>query len=223
MTATDAVLIDALGTLVDLEPPWIGLRSSVPESISDDDLVSAVRTEMAYYREHASEGRDEESLADLRERCATLLSDQLGHPIPPDLLVESIRFAPFPDARAALESLRDRGLKVVCLSNWDVSLTEVLEQCGLMEVLDEVVSSAQAGASKPSPEPFLLALELAGCDADAAIHVGDTLDEDVVGAQAVGVRPLLIDRDSSAPGSELPADLQVITSLGEIELHLEEA
>lgn len=221
MTATEAVLIDALGTLVDLEPPWVGLRPLVPEEISDQDLVGAVKAEMGYYREHASEGRDAESLAELRDRCATVLSDQLGHEITADQLVEAIRFSPFPDAQSALEGLRDREIRIICLSNWDVSLGEVLDRCGLMSLLDDVVSSAQAGSSKPSPDPFLLALELAGCEADQAIHVGDTLEEDVVGAQGVGVRPLLLDRDSSVPDSELPEGLKVISSLEEIEHHLE--
>jgi len=221
VTATEAVLIDALGTLVDLEPPWVGLRPLVPEEISDQDLVGAVKAEMGYYREHASEGRDAESLAELRERCATVLSDQLGHEITADQLVEAIRFSPFPDAQSALEGLRDREIRIICLSNWDVSLGEVLDRCGLMSLLDDVVSSAQAGSSKPSPDPFLLALELAGCEADQAIHVGDTLEEDVVGAQGVGVRPLLLDRDSSVPDSELPEGLKVISSLEEIEHHLE--
>ena len=221
MTATEAVLIDALGTLVDLEPPWVGLRPLVPEEISDQDLVGAVKAEMGYYREHASEGRDAESLAELRDRCATVLSDQLGHEITADQLVEAIRFSPFPDAQSALEGLRDREIKIICLSNWDVSLGEVLDRCGLMSLLDDVVSSAQAGSSKPSPDPFLLALELAGCEAEQAIHVGDTLEEDVVGAQGVGVRPLLLDRDSSVSDSELPDGLKVISSLEEIEHHLE--
>jgi len=221
VTATEAVLIDALGTLVDLEPPWVGLRPLVPEEISDEDLVGAVKAEMGYYREHASEGRDAESLAELRDRCATVLSDQLGHEITADQLVEAIRFSPFPDAQSALEGLRDREIRIICLSNWDVSLGEVLDRCGLMSLLDDVVSSAQAGSSKPSPDPFLLALELAGCEAEQAIHVGDTLEEDVVGAQGVGVRPLLLDRDSSVSDSELPDGLKVISSLEEIEHHLE--
>jgi FMN phosphatase YigB (HAD superfamily) len=220
VTATEAVLIDALGTLVDLEPPWVGLRPLVPEEISDQDLVGAVKAEMGYYREHAAEGRDAESLAELRDRCASVLSEQLGHEVTADQLVDAIRFAPFPDARSALEGLRDREIRIVCLSNWDVSLAEVLDRCGLMPMLDEVVSSAQAGSSKPSPDPFLLALELAGCEAGQAVHVGDTLEEDVAGAQGVGIRPLLLDRDSSTPDSELPEDVTVISSLDEIEHYL---
>ena len=64
---TRAVFLDALGTLVELEPPWISLRNRVPDEVSDDRLEAALRAEMAYYREHAQEGRDESSLADLRQ------------------------------------------------------------------------------------------------------------------------------------------------------------
>ena len=75
---TKAVFLDALGTLVELEPPWISLRDRVPEEIADERLVAALRVEMAFYKEHAHEGRDAESLADLRRRCAELLSSELG-------------------------------------------------------------------------------------------------------------------------------------------------
>lgn len=223
MPATEAVLIDALGTLVDLEPPWVSLRPLVPDEVSDEQLVDAVKAEMAYYREHAVDGSDSESLSELRERCAGVLSDSLGHRVEVDELIDAIRFAPFPDARSSLEGLRDRGMKVVCLSNWDISLAEVLDRCELLPLLDEVVSSAQAGAAKPAPDPFLLAIELAGCDADSAVHVGDTLEEDITGALGVGIRPLLLDRDSSLPDSEVPPEVPVITSLAEIEHHLGEA
>ena len=80
-----------------------------------------------------------------------------------ETLVDSIRFAPYPDAVPALEGLRSRGLKLVCVSNWDCSLGAVLERCGLAEHLDGAVSSAEAGARKPDPAIFEPALALAGC------------------------------------------------------------
>lgn len=209
--------------MVDLEPPWVSLRPLVPDEVSDEQLIDAVKAEMSFYREHASEGRDSDSLSELRDRCAGVLSDSLGHRIEVEQLIDAIRFAPFPDARASLEGLRDRGLKLVCLSNWDISLAEVLDRCELLPLLDDVVSSAQAGASKPSPDPFLLAVELAGCDSDSVVHVGDTLEEDVVGAMEVGIRPLFLNRDSSVPDSEVPSGVSVITSLSEIEQHLGES
>ena len=74
---TRAVFLDALGTLVELEPPWVALREWIPAEVSDERLVAAVRVEMGYYREHAHEGRDADSLADLRERSARVLSREL--------------------------------------------------------------------------------------------------------------------------------------------------
>ena len=88
---TRAVFLDALGTLVELEPPWVLLRERVPAEVSDERLVAAVRKEMAFYREHAHEGRDPESLADLRERCAKVLSAELGVEIGAAELVEAVR------------------------------------------------------------------------------------------------------------------------------------
>jgi putative hydrolase of the HAD superfamily len=190
-----AVFLDALGTLVELEPPWVSLRDRVPAEVSDDRLIAALRAEMAYYREHAHEGRDEASLAELRERCAAIVSQKLGLEISVDELVEAIRFFAYPDVVPALSELRDRGLTLVAVSNWDCSLPRVLERCGLDGLLDGTVTSAVAGSRKPDPGIFGAALELAGCDPSDALHVGDTAEEDVVGANAAGIRPLLIDRD----------------------------
>jgi putative hydrolase of the HAD superfamily len=208
---TRAVFLDALGTLVELEPPWISLRDRLPAEVSDEQLKDAVRAEMAYYREHADEGRDEASLADLRVRCAAVLTERLGAEITVDELVEAIRFEAYPDAIPALRELRDRGRRLVAVSNWDYSLPSVLERCGLGGLLDGAVSSAVAGARKPDPAIFAAALELARCGPEQALHVGDTPEEDVAGARAAGIRSLLIDRTGN--GGD-------IASLAEIDQHL---
>jgi putative hydrolase of the HAD superfamily len=57
-----------------------------------------------------------------------------------------------------------------------------------------VVTSAGSGVRKPDPAIFAAALELAGCGADEAVHVGDTVAEDIAGAEAAGIRALLLDR-----------------------------
>jgi putative hydrolase of the HAD superfamily len=208
---TRAVFLDALGTLVELEPPWVSLRERIPAKVSDERLVAAVRVEMGYYREHAHEGRDAASLADLRERSARVLSRELAVDVSVDQLVESVRMTPYPDAVPALTALRGRGLRLAAVSNWDCSLAAVLERCGLAELLDGAISSAEAGASKPDPAIFVSALELVGCEPAEALHVGDTREEDLVGARAAGIRALLLDRDG---------DDGDISSLSEIEEHL---
>jgi putative hydrolase of the HAD superfamily len=208
---TRAVFLDALGTLIELEPPWLSLRPRVPSEVSDERLQEAMRMEMAYYRDHAHEGRDDASLADLRDRCAALVSQQLDVEITADQLVASIRFASFADAAPALRDLRAVGSRLVCVSNWDCSLRSVLDRVGLGELIDGAVSSADAGHRKPDPAIFRKALELAGVGPDQALHVGDTPDEDVEGARAAGIRALLIDRSG---------DRGDISSLSEIREHL---
>lgn len=195
---TRVVFLDALDTMVELEPPWIHLAAALGIEV-DERVIGAVRVEMGYYKEHAHEGRDEDSLEALRSDCAELLSDQLGREVSVAAMMSSIRFRAFDDAAPALRELRSIGLKPICVSNWDVSLGEVLERCGLEGLLDGVVSSGAVGRRKPDPAPFDAALALAGCAPREAIHVGDSPEEDLAGAEAAGVRAVLIDRSGNWP------------------------
>jgi putative hydrolase of the HAD superfamily len=198
------VLLDALGTLVELEPPW-PLLAAVLRIEPGERVERAMRAEMHYYRDHSHEGRDAESLADLRRRCAQIVSAELGREVTPEQLMASIRFRAFSDAPPALAELRGMGIRLVCVSNWDVSLPSVLDRCGLAQGLDAVVTSAVAGARKPDPAIFAAALELAGCEPGEALHIGDTEDEDVQGARAAGIRALLISRDGGGDIESLAA------------------
>jgi putative hydrolase of the HAD superfamily len=202
---TKAVLLDALGTLVELEPPWEHLARELGIE-ADERMVTAVRAEMDYYKQHAHEGTDARALAELRDQCAQVLTRELGRDVSVEQMMAAIRFRPYPDAPPALEALGSRGLRLVCVSNWDISLTDVLERCGLLETLEGVVTSAAAGARKPDPEIFEVALEVAGVAAEEALHVGDTDDEDVSGARAAGIPVLLLDRDGGGD----------VASLGEV-------
>jgi len=210
MTPTRAVFLDALGTLVELEPPAVHLRRVLNDELPEERLDAAVRAEMNFYRDHSHQARDPASLAVLRERSAAVLSEQLGRPVDVETLMSAIRLRAFPDAAPALTALRGHGLKLVCVSNWDCALPQVLEGLGLGARLDAAVSSAAAGARKPDPAIFAPALKLAGCDAREALHVGDSAAEDIAGARAAGIRGLLIDRGG---GGDL-------ASLSEIEDHL---
>jgi putative hydrolase of the HAD superfamily len=193
------VLLDALGTVIELRIEAAGaLREAFP-------------LEMAYYREHAHEARDARSLADLRRRCAELLSRETGRPVTVDEMMAAIGFRAYPDAAPALEELGRLGMRRVCVSNWDYALPDVLERCGLGAAFDAVVTSAAAGARKPDPEIFRVALEAAGCGPDDALVVGDTAEEDVAGAHAAGIPALLIDRDG---GGDIESLTEIEPRLG---------
>ena len=209
-TTTRAVLLDALGTLVELEPPWVPLAAVL--EMDQAEVANAVRAEMDFYKEHSHEGKDEASLAALRARCADILSWELDREVPLETMMESFRFRAFDDARPALDELREAGLRLVCVSNWDISLSEVLDRCGLGDAVDGVVTSAASGVRKPDPAIFHAALDLAGCGADEALHVGDTVAEDVAGAGAAGIRALHLDRKGGGDIASLAEVADAVTS-----------
>ena len=217
---TRAVLIDALGTLVSMRPPAPrlreALRSATGLDVGEQAAADAFRAEIAYYLEHHLEGRDAASLDDLRDRCAAVLQGALRAPAIPrravrQAMLEALRFDRYPDAEPALRALRAGGLRLVVASNWDCSLSGVLREAGLRELVDAVVSSAAAGVAKPDPRLFAAALDAAGCDSAEALHVGDSVANDVAGARAAGVRAVLLRRDGPATGP--PAGAPVIASL----------
>jgi putative hydrolase of the HAD superfamily len=210
-----AVLLDAMGTLLTFEPPAPLLRAELRRAgvqVSAEAAKAAIRDEIAYYRAHLHEGRDAASLADLRRRAAEAMRPALG--VDGDLteaLLASLRFHAFPDAAPALMELRSRGLRLVVVSNWDHSLHERLAETGLAPLVDAAVASAELGHAKPDQAIFEHGLELAGVEAGAALHVGDSQREDVEGALAAGLRAVLVAR-----GERPPAAVPVIGSLAEL-------
>jgi putative hydrolase of the HAD superfamily len=218
----NVLLVDALGTLLALEDPAPRLQAELARrfgaQVSEVAARDAIAAEIAYYRSHFDEGRDPASLADLRGRCAEALRSVLpadgrlsgvGTAELTEALLASLHFSAFDDARPALELARARGQRVIVVSNWDVSLEEVLSRVGLAAHLNAVVTSASVGVRKPAVAIFERALALAGARAHEAVHVGDSVEDDVAGAQAAGIEPVLVRRDGGAgpPGVRTIATL----------------
>jgi putative hydrolase of the HAD superfamily len=216
---TRAVLIDALGTLVELQPPAPRLQALLEAEglpVSLEQAQAGFRAEIAYYLAHHLEGSDRAALEDLRDRCAAVMLEalelpSLDHARARRAMLGALEFRPYEDVDPALRALRARGMTLVIVSNWDCSLADWLGPAGLLELVDAVVTSAEVGVAKPDPEVFHRALALAGVGPEAAVHVGDSPDNDVAGARAAGVRPVLVSRRSSTP-----ADVEVIRSLTEL-------
>lgn len=203
MTPIRAVFLDAFGTLVELDPPGPRLREQLRVhagvQVSDEDATRAFRAEIRYYLAHHLEGRDDASLGELRDRCAAVIAEELAlDGVRPGAvraaMLGALHFRAFPDAVPALQALRDLGLRLLAVSNWDCSLPRALAFAGLDGLLDGVVASATVGAAKPDPRPFEAALAAAGVRPGEALHVGDSPVNDLEGAQAAGLRAVLIDR-----------------------------
>ncbi len=210
-----AVLLDAMGTLVELEPPAGHLVAELAARgvhVAQSDAARAIGAEIALYRAEHDSAVDAASLAALRDRCAAVVAAELGglpHGLALDALLGAIRFRPYPEVPRALAALRARGHRLAVVSNWDVSLHDVLVRTGLDRLLDAVVVSALAGVAKPDPAIFALALERLGAPAAGAVHVGDDPELDVAGARAAGIDAVLLSRDG-VPG---PPGVRTIASL----------
>ena len=223
VSAVRAVLVDVLGTLVELRPPAPALRRALREEagvdIGDETAQRAFGAEIEHYRAHHLEGGTPEGLERLRDDCAAVLHEAIGEPdldraLVREAMLAALEFAPYPDAAPALRELRRRGLRLVAVSNWDCSLAKWLERARLGELLDGAVSSAAAGEAKPAPAPFRAAIELAGVAPAEAVHVGDSPVADIEGAAGVGVRAVLIDRARvSDPAAGRIASLAEVASL----------
>jgi putative hydrolase of the HAD superfamily len=99
----------------------------------------------------------------------------------------------YDDVPAHLAAWHGSGLRLAVVSNFDSRLEGLLEGLDLARWLELVVVSSRAGAAKPSPDPFLQALDGLGLAPQQAWHVGDS-PEDRAGAQAAGLRCLLVRR-----------------------------
>lgn len=106
------------------------------------------------------------------------------------------RFQLFPDTIPAMRALRARGWSTVILSNHVPELPSIVEGLGLGQFVDDTLSSARTGFEKPHPEAFRLGLR--GMDDSAAWMVGDNPVADVGGAEAVGIRAILVRRTDPA-------------------------
>ena len=84
-----------------------------------------------------------------------------------------------------------RGIAIVIVTNSDGRAEENLAGCGFAGL--PVIDSAVVGAAKPDPRIFHAALARAGVAPDEAVHVGDTLANDVAGARAAGITPIHFD------------------------------
>ncbi|MDQ3668742.1 MAG: HAD-IA family hydrolase [Actinomycetota bacterium] len=189
----DAITIDALGTLVDLNDPTEPLAAALRErgvERTTEEVRHAFAAEAAYYVPRSHEGRDASSLARLRRECARVFLVDLDADLDPDEFarpfVDALSFRLVEGARDALDQLRAGGLALACVTNWDCAFPHHLEQAGVADRFAVVVTSAEAGAQKPDARIFAIAVERLDVPPTRALHIGDS-DSDREGAHAAGL------------------------------------
>ncbi len=104
----------------------------------------------------------------------------------------------YPETLGVLKELKQQGLELGIVSNFDSRLFNVLRGLGIVDLFDTVTISSLAHAAKPAPQIFRVALEKHAADPDEAVHIGDSLRDDVDGANRAQLTGILLDRGSVA-------------------------
>jgi putative hydrolase of the HAD superfamily len=116
-----------------------------------------------------------------------------------DFFADPANWVADPEALPTLKTLRQRGLTVGVISNFDHRLYRILEGLGLGRSFDSVTISSEAGFAKPSARLFEAALERHRLAPHEALHVGDSEHLDLAGASAAGLTAVLLNRKLSEP------------------------
>jgi putative hydrolase of the HAD superfamily len=124
------------------------------------------------------------------------------------------RFTLYEDALPVLAALRSHSIKVGLVSNGSRDLDEFVGHHALD--VDCAVGSRAFGRTKPHPEIFRRALALLEVAPTDAAMVGDSYEDDIEGARALGMQAFLLDRDGLRPDEpgRLPDLLALPAALG---------
>jgi HAD superfamily hydrolase (TIGR01549 family) len=106
-------------------------------------------------------------------------------------------FSLYEDALPVLDALRRHGLRIGLISNGQRDLDEFATHHAL--AVDAIVGSKAHGRVKPHPSIFVAALAALDVAPDEVAMVGDSYEDDIEGARALGIRAILLDRDSLRP------------------------
>lgn len=101
----------------------------------------------------------------------------------------------FPETQGVLRSLEKRGFKLGLISNFDTRVYDVCQALGIYGYFRSFVISSEAGFAKPSSRIFEIALNEQGVLAEESIHIGDSIEHDILGAKALGINAVLLDRE----------------------------
>ena len=108
----------------------------------------------------------------------------------------------YEDVLPTLNRLQQMDLKMGIISNWDTPLHAMVEELGLAPYFEIVVAShdQRVRSAKPDAAIFEYALNAIGVSPEEVVHVGDSFEADVIGAHAIGILAILLDRRETQTG-----------------------
>jgi putative hydrolase of the HAD superfamily len=196
----EAVLFDWGGTLslhtpVDLLEMWRAAARVLAPGDPEPVAAALLEAESAWWRECVAAGDRSGTTEQLVRSVARQTHLDVEGALAAYHAAWELTVAHDPDAADVLRALRERGLRTGLLSNthWPRDLHERwLDDAGLLELLDVRLYTSGMAHMKPHPEAFRALLSAVGASAERAVFVGDRPRDDIAGAQAVGMRTVLL-------------------------------
>ncbi|CAK9184036.1 unnamed protein product [Ilex paraguariensis] len=188
-----ALLVDAAGTLVAPSQPMAQIYRQIGENYgvdySEDEIL--IRYRRAYEQPWGRSPR--RYVNDARPFWQYIVSSSTGcsdsqyiEELYNYYTTEKAWHLCDPDAEKVFKALRNGGVKLAVVSNFDTRLRPILRALNCDHWFDAVAVSAEVAAEKPNPTIFIKACELLGVKPEDAVHVGDDRRNDIWGARAAG-------------------------------------
>lgn len=216
--AIDALLFDLDGTLCEYRRTSGELLEIAHDRVGVDQFID----QREYVETYGKLADESEDMLDLREKSFVTIAERKGRD--PDLAREmAAEFAaerdhrnvdPIPGAREVVEHFRDRYPVGLITNGAPEMQAQKMAALDIVDAFDvEVYAGYEGVASKPSPEPFEVALDDLGVSPDRAAYVGNSVESDVAGARAANLRSVLL---SDRANGHDPTPDHVIGSLDEL-------
>ena len=224
-----AVFFDFYNTLATHHPPreeaYINACRELGIEVEARALFNSLPAADTYWRDENSRSpidkRTPEEKIDFYAEYGTRILQGAGVEVSRDTALQLLaklrqhkwEFKAYDDTLPTLKELKNRGLILGLVSNVAQDMESTYTELGLQPYLDFKVTSAEVGCDKPRPEIFMAALKKAQVKPEESIYIGDQYHLDIVGAQGVGIKAVLIDRNNYFPDI---TDCPRIRSLNEI-------
>lgn len=215
---TQAVTFDVGGTLIEPWPSVGEIYAQVAEehgfaNLSADRINAQFN--VAWRDKEEFQYSEEHWLELVSKSFADILSESESARLFPSIykrFEESDVWKIHEDVLPTLDELADRGFRMAVVSNWDTRLRPLLKNLKLLSFFETATISSEIGFNKPSPVLFEHTLKKLGLPPASVVHVGDSVTEDVEGAEGAGVSGILIRRQGNT-GANSIAKLTDLTRL----------
>lgn len=127
-----------------------------------------------------------------------------------ELFMSPEHYVIFSDVKEGLDKLQEQGYRLGLVSNFSLSLRDILAKHGIAEYFNPLIISTEVGFEKPNPQIFRLALKEAGLEPHEVLYVGDHEINDIWAPAQAGIDAVRIKRYPDQQGEGISSLLELL-------------